>query len=122
MKRVRQWLTRILLGVLALAMILSLVGTWFVRRAWPDTNGTITASGLIAPVKVIRDQWGIPHIYAENEHDLLFAQGYVHAQDRLWQMEVCRRTGSGTLSEALGKSALDADRWLRLMGLRRAAE
>jgi len=122
MKRLRQWLTKILLGLLALAIILSLAGTWFVTRAWPDTNGTITASGLTAPVKVIRDKWGVPHIYAENELDLLFAQGYVHAQDRLWQMELNRRTGNGTLSEIFGKAALGSDYWLRLMGLRRAAE
>ncbi len=122
MKRLRQWLLRTGLGLLILTLILSIVGVWFVRRPWPEVNGTMTATGLTAAVEVIRDQWGVPHIYAENEHDLLFAQGYVHAQDRLWQMELGRRAGNGTLSEIFGKTSLDADRYLRTLGLRRAAE
>ncbi len=122
MKRLGQWLKRILLGLLALVIILSLIGTWFVVRSLPEEAGTVNAPQLSAPVKIIRDKSGIPHIYAENNHDLLFAQGYVHAQDRLWQMELNRRAGSGTLSEIFGKATLDSDRSLRLMGLRRAAE
>ena len=77
---------------------------------------------LSAPVVVIRDKWGVPHIYAQNEHDLFFGQGYVHAQDRLWQMEFNRRVGRGTLSAILGEATLDTDRFLRTIGLRRAAE
>ncbi|MBT8077127.1 MAG: penicillin acylase family protein [Gammaproteobacteria bacterium] len=80
------------------------------------------APGLKSAVKVIRDVDGIPHIIASNEHDLLFVQGYMHAQDRLFQMDVSRRTGSGTLAELVGQAALGSDVQLRTIGLRRAAE
>jgi penicillin amidase len=103
-------------------LILAGVGTWFVRRPWPQVKGTLAVAGLSAPVTVIRDQLGVPNLYAENEHDLFFAQGYVHAQDRLWQMEFNRRIGSGTLSAILGETTLDTDRFLRTLGLRRAVE
>jgi len=122
MKRLGRMLMVIGIVLLALVVILAGVGFWFVRRPWPQVKGEINVQGLSTPVKVIRDEWGVPHIYAENERDLFFAQGYVHAQDRLWQMEFNRRVGSGTLSAALGEATLDTDRFLRTLGLRRAAE
>jgi penicillin amidase len=73
-------------------------------------------------VEVFRDRWGVPHIYAGSVKDAMFAQGYVHAQDRLWHMELARRAASGSLAEVFGPVALDADRLLRRVGLRRAAE
>lgn len=60
----------------------------FGKRKLPLIDGQLKLEGLLAPVEVIRDKWGIPHIYAENTHDLFFAQGFVQAQDRLWQMEL----------------------------------
>jgi penicillin amidase len=122
MKRVRTWLTRIGIGLLAIIVILAGAGTWFVRRPWPQISGTIAVSGLSEPVQVIRDKWGVPQIYAQNEHDLFFAQGYVHAQDRLWQMEVNRSIANGTISSLLGNAGLRTDRLVRTLGLRRAAE
>ncbi|HYG25487.1 MAG TPA: penicillin acylase family protein, partial [Caulobacteraceae bacterium] len=95
---------------------------WSVRRAWPREEGRIEVAGLSAPVEVMRDRWGIPHIQAANERDLFFAQGYVHAQDRLWQMEFNRTVGSGRLSSLFGPGPLDTDRYLRTVGLRRAAQ
>jgi len=95
---------------------------WLSRRRLPQTHGTITVAGLEASVEVIRDRWGVPHIYAANERDLMFAQGFVHAQDRLWQMEYSRRLVAGRLAEALGPEALPVDRWLRTLGMRRVAE
>ena len=92
------------------------------RRPLAQHDGAIQLSGLEQPVEVIRDRWGVPHIYAQDTHDLLFAQGFVHAQDRLFQMEFWRRLGSGRLAEVLGPLALDVDRWMRVLGLRRAAE
>jgi penicillin amidase len=77
---------------------------------------------LQSAVTVIRDKWGVPHIYADNPHDLFFAEGYVHAQDRLWQMEFWRRIGAGRLSEVLGKSTLSNDLFIRTIGWRRASE
>jgi penicillin amidase len=93
-----------------------------VRRPLPKTNGTLHLDGLHASAEVIRDGWGVPHIRASSLEDLIFAQGYVHAQDRLWQMELQRRLPSGTLSEIFGDVTLEADRFMRTVGLRRAAE
>src|SRR5437870_6349316 len=72
-------------------------------------RGTLKVSGLQKPVNVLRDRWGVAHIYAQNQHDLFFAQGYVAAQDRLFQMELWRRSGQGRLAEILGASALQRD-------------
>jgi len=92
-----------------------------VRRPWPRTKGNIRVDGLQAEVTVVRDSWGVPHVYASHPHDLFFAQGYVHAQDRFWQMEFWRRMGSGRLAEILGESALGTDRFLRTLGWHRTA-
>jgi penicillin amidase len=94
----------------------------FLRRSLPRTRGTVRLSGLKGEVEVIRDRWGVPHIYAESAQDLFFAQGYVQAQDRLWQMEFQRRLAAGRLSEVVGEATLDIDRTLRIVGLYRAAE
>jgi penicillin amidase len=116
---------RVLLVVLLILAILALAvfgyGYVTVRRHWPQVNGTVQVPGLRAPVTVVRDRWGIPHIYASNLHDLLFAHGYVHAQDRFWQMEFQRRIGSGRLAEVLGEGALSRDRFIRTLGWHRAA-
>jgi penicillin amidase len=81
----------------------------------------VEVPGLNAPVKVVRDVDGIPHIFGNNEHDVVFMQGYLHAQDRFFQMDVSRRQASGTLAELLGPPALRSDTELRTFGLRRAA-
>jgi penicillin amidase len=78
--------------------------------------------GASNSISVIRDQYGVPHIRAKSDLDAFFAQGYVHAQDRLWQMEINRRTGAGRLSEVLGSAALESDKFLRTWGFYRAAE
>ncbi|RLC56346.1 MAG: penicillin acylase family protein, partial [Chloroflexota bacterium] len=118
-------LLRVLLALLVILLVMGLVGSGYgfvtVRRSWPQTDGRIRAEGLQAEVTIIRDSWGIPHIYASNTHDLFFAQGYVHAQDRFWQMEFWRRIGSGRLAEILGESALDSDRFIRTLGWHRTA-
>jgi penicillin amidase len=120
----RTWL-RVLLVLLAVVLVVGLLGFGYglftVRRPWPRTKGKIRVEGLQAEVTVVRDSWGVPHIYASNPHDLFFAQGYVHAQDRFWQMEFWRRMGSGRLAEILGESALGTDRFLRTLGWHRTA-
>ena len=110
--------------VLGLVAVLAVAGGyWYLfARSFPQTTGQIQVPGLEASVAVYRDRWGVPHVYAESSHDLFFAQGYVTAQDRLWQMEFHRRAGSGTLSEVLGPGALEADRFVRTLGWRRIAE
>ncbi len=92
---------------------------WMSRRRLPQMNGEISLPGLDAPVEIYRDQWGIPHIYASSYVDALFAQGFVHAQDRLFQMELNRRTAHGKLSEVFGELALDTDRTARTFGFSR---
>jgi penicillin amidase len=91
-------------------------------RRLPKIDGNVYVSGLKEEVKVIRDRWGVPHIYAANGDDALFAQGYVHAQDRLWQMELNRRVARGKLSEFIGKDGLDTDRVCKTMGYERVAK
>ena len=88
------------------------------QGALATIDGELAVPGLKAPVEVIRDEWGVPHIYAENDDDLFFAQGYVMAQDRLWQMEMWRRWREGRLAEVFGPEALDYDRRTRLMMFR----
>ena len=112
----------ILLGGFSLLIIVvSLTGYYyFVRLPLPMTNGELRVKGLAAPVKILRDEWGVPHIYAANRHDLFFAQGFVQAQDRLWQMETNRRVGAGRLSEVIGPEGLETDKLLRTLGLMRA--
>jgi penicillin amidase len=109
-------------GLAAAAGLLAAGYYWLVRRPLARTQGAVTLQGLHGEVEVVRDQWGVPHIYAADEHDLMFAQGFVHAQDRLWQMDFQRRLVSGRLAEVLGEVALPLDRWIRILGMRRVAE
>ena len=88
------------------------------RQVLARTAGTMKLRGLEKPVTVIRDEWGIPHIYAETQADLFFAQGFVAAQDRLWQMDLWRRVGEGRLAEVVGKGAVERDRFARLLRYR----
>ncbi|MDH7498836.1 MAG: penicillin acylase family protein [candidate division NC10 bacterium] len=87
------------------------------NKGFPQQAGEIQRVPLHGPVEVIRDPSGIPHIYAQDEHDLMVAQGFVHAQDRLWQMEVTRRLAQGRLSEIAGEETLMVDYFVRLLGL-----
>jgi penicillin amidase len=107
--------------VVLLIVVLGALGYWTARRTFPQTEGTLRLEGLQAAVHVFRDSMGVPHIYAGNLHDLFMAQGYVHAQDRFWQMEFWRRVGSGRLAEILGPTALDSDRFIRTLGWHRTA-
>jgi penicillin amidase len=91
------------------------------RRSLPTLDGAVELSGLEGPVEVLRDRFGVPQVFAESERDLFFAQGYVHAQDRFFQMEVGRRAGHGRLSELIGGSALEFDRLSRTIGFGRIA-
>jgi penicillin amidase len=94
---------------------------YFLRRPLPALDGEVRLKGLNGPVEIVRDRWGVPHISAREPLDAFFAQGFCHAQDRLWQMELTRRLTSGRLAEVFGPGALDVDRFQRRLGLHRAA-
>jgi penicillin amidase len=93
--------------------------TWIGRRRLPHIDGRLALPGPRGEIEILRDRWGVPHIFASDPHDLFFAQGFVHAQDRLWQMELNRRTATGRLSELFGPVALDTDRATRTFGFER---
>src|SRR5688500_1196686 len=88
------------------------------KQALATIDGELEVAGLRRDVRVLRDEWGVPHIYAASVGDLFFAQGYVAAQDRLWQMEMWRRTAEGRLAEVLGAEAVGRDRRARLLKYR----
>src|ERR1035438_2940529 len=117
---------RVVIALLVLLLIAFLAfDVWFyraVRAALPQEDGTIQVAGLAHPVMVTRDSLGIPTITAANLDDLFFAQGYVTAQERLWQMDMTRRFASGDLAVILGPALVDTDREQRILGLRQAAE
>ncbi|HYL88101.1 MAG TPA: penicillin acylase family protein [Burkholderiales bacterium] len=94
----------------------------YLRLSLPQTDGAIEVAGIEAQVEILRDAHGVPHIFAHSERDAQFALGFVHAQDRLWQLEMNRRIASGRLAEVLGPAALDTDRFLRTIGIWRVAE
>lgn len=121
-------LRRILLGVVIVLIVLGAAGAIvfndLTRGVLPTLSGELRVVGLRDPVEIKRDEYGVPHIYANNIHDLFFAQGYVQAQDRWWQMEFFRATGDGRLQELTGQNSelTGTDLFIRTVGWRRAAE
>lgn len=119
-------LWRVFWGTVILIVIVAVTATFLSYRlltdALPQTEGTLEIKALQHSVDVYRDQWGVPHIFADNEKDLFFAAGFVTAQDRLWQMDFHRRIASGTLSEILGEVTIEQDKFLRLWGFQRVAQ
>ncbi|MCI0707026.1 MAG: penicillin acylase family protein [Ignavibacteriae bacterium] len=94
-----------------------LLSYYLVTKSFPDEDGAVALQGVESEVHVYRDEYGMPHIYALSENDAWFAVGYLHAQDRLWQLEIIRRAGMGRLAEILGEPALNVDRMFRTIGL-----
>ena len=116
-------LLRILLVVLVVvAGVVTGIAGAVTIRALPQQDGAIQIPGLGTSVTVLRDANGVVNIYADSPHDLFLAQGYVHAQERLWQMEVWRHISAGRLSELFGASTLEEDEFIRTLGWRGAAE
>lgn len=122
MRRAWVWLKRLLVGLVVLALVLAVGGIVTVRRSFPQVDGTAQLSGLSADVSVVRDASGVPHIYATSSGDLYMAQGYVHAQERFFQMDFWRHIGSARLSEMFGDSTLETDQFLRTLRLVPIAE
>ncbi|WP_191276208.1 penicillin acylase family protein [Nocardiopsis terrae] len=119
-------LFRVLLGFVAtiasLALIASLLGVWAVRQSFPTTSGELSLPELGAPVTVLRDEWGVAHVYSDNAEDLFVAQGFTHAQDRFWEMDFRRHVTAGRTAELFGPDQVETDVYLRTMGWRRVAE
>ena len=117
----RRFSTRRFLIGFGVVMVLAVGGvvgwTWYnINKTLPTINGTVRLAGLSAPVTVTRDGYGVPHIVGESVGDLYAAQGYAHAQDRLFQMWLFRTAGQGRLSESFGEAAVEADRFYRTVG------
>ncbi|GAA3551001.1 penicillin acylase family protein [Kribbella ginsengisoli] len=114
----------ILSGIVFATLLLVVAGTgvFVVRHSFPGYDGTVELTGLDADVEVVRDGNGIPQIYADKPGDLFAAQGYVHAQDRFFEMDFRRHVTSGRLAELFGKKALETDKFVRTLGWRRVAE
>ncbi len=109
-----------IVGILAVALAIAV--WWLAYRPLPQMNGSIGVPGLQSQVTVERDNWGVPHIRASSVEDLAEAQGYVVAQDRLWQMDLLRRASRGQLSEILGSATIDVDKDFRMLNFSRVAE
>jgi penicillin G amidase len=122
MKRFLKWVGIGLLGLAGLAVIAAGFGYAWLRNTVPSPSGRLAIPGLSEPVEVVRDREGVPHIFAKTTTDLYMALGFVHAQDRLWQMEMQRRTGQGRLSEIFGERTFNADVFLRTLDLYGHAE
>ncbi len=118
----RRWAARVGSALLVLVLLAGLLAVWTVRQPFPQRDGAVTLPGLAAEVTVHRDGTGVPHVYADTSADLFAGQGYVHAQDRFWEMDVRRHTTAGRLSELFGEATLTEDRVIRTLGWRRVAE
>lgn len=117
LSRMLKWITRIGIGLILLFCLVLLALYFYAQTFKPNYNGEFTLQGLKQDVTVYYDEYGIPHIYAQHEEDAYYALGYVHAQDRLFQMELLRRVGSGRLSEILGTDLVQVDKFFRTLGI-----
>ncbi|MFZ2905514.1 MAG: penicillin acylase family protein [Cyclobacteriaceae bacterium] len=115
-------LKRILIVLIVLVALIVAVGYFYVQSTAPNYSGTVKLDGLHAEVEVLYDNYGVPHIYAQNETDAYYALGYVHAQDRLFQMEMLRRAAGGRLSEILGEDLIKVDKLFRTLGISKFAK
>lgn len=128
MRAIGNFLKRGLIVVVLFALVAAAGGAYYFKgylpntvapKSFPQIDGTIQLEGLDGPVNIYRDPVGIPHIYASTEHDLFFAEGYVHAQERFWQMDFYRHVGQGRTAEMFGSSSLNNDKFLTTLGWRR---
>ncbi len=107
-------------GFVALLLLAAIAGGfvyYLAARSLPDYNGTYTVQAITAPIEIVRDSYAVPHIFGETDADVLFGLGFAHAQDRLWQMELMRRTAQGRLSEIFGLETLETDKLMRALDI-----
>ena len=119
-----RWLIRLASGLIILSVAVFALAYYFASRSLPDYEGTLEVAGISAPVEIVRDNANVPHIFGETDEDVFYALGLAHAQDRLWQMTMLRRTAQGRLSELFGMRTLPIDSLIRrfdLYGLSRTS-
>ena len=114
-------MNKILLGLIATGLVLVLVWQVFAARSATDYNFQRATPSVMDEVEILFDDMAVPHIYAASEEDAMYALGYVHASERLWQMDLLRRAGAGELAALLGADMIENDRYLRTLGMREAA-
>jgi penicillin amidase len=107
------WLLRVFTGLVGLGLLMLLVAYWFLERSVPDYSENFTIAGISAPVEIVRNNDNVPHIFGKTDADVFFALGFAHAQDRLWQMTMLRRTAQGRLSEVFGNRTVKIDELMR---------
>ncbi|PHR54637.1 MAG: acyl-homoserine-lactone acylase [Robiginitomaculum sp.] len=122
MKTIGKWASRLLLVAVFVTISLGALIYWRFQSSLPQVEGEIELAGLQAKTTIVRDKYGIPHIFAPSRHDMYFAIGVAHAQDRLFQMDMSRRAAHGRLSELVGKLTLTTDVQMRTLGLGKAAD
>ncbi|TAG08962.1 MAG: penicillin acylase family protein, partial [Rhodobacterales bacterium] len=112
-----RWLIRLVTGAIVLGLIAFLLAYYILSRSLVDYSEDFTLRGITAPVEIVRNNDNVPHIFGANDRDVYFALGFAHAQDRLWQMTMLRRTAQGRLSEAFGPATVQVDELLRRFDL-----
>ncbi|PIB24765.1 penicillin acylase [Amylibacter kogurei] len=112
-----KWLTRLFLLLCVLGLGAMAIAYYFASRSIPDFNQNYTVDGLSGPIEIVRDNHSVPHIFAQNDPDVYYGLGFSHAQDRLWQMLILRRTAQGRLSEILGEQTLSVDEFVRRLDI-----
>lgn len=116
-----RWAMRLTGGAILATVLVALLAYYLAARSLPDYTQTLAVDGLTAPIEIVRDNANVPHIFGENDHDVFYGLGYAHAQDRLWQMTMLRRTAQGRLSEVFGSRTLGVDTLLRRLDIYRLA-
>ena len=117
MATIFRWLTRLFLGLAALAAVTLAIAYWFMTRSLPDYSETVSVAGITAPLEIVRDNANVPHIFGASDKDVYFGLGYAQAQDRLWQMTLMRRTAQGRLSEIFGARTARTDELMRRLDI-----
>ena len=108
-----RWLVRLTAGLIVLSVLAAVTVYWLASRSLPNYTDEVMVRGLTAPVEIVRDNANVPHIFGAQDRDVFFGLGFAHAQDRMWQMIMLRRTAQGRLSEVFGAATLDIDKVLR---------
>lgn len=112
-----RWLIRIASGLIALSVVMALLAYYILSRSLVDYDEDFTVAGISAPVEIVRNNDNVPHIFGQTDEDVFYALGFAHAQDRLWQMTMLRRTAQGRLSEIFGPATVKVDELMRRLDL-----